>query len=68
MSFIRSKQIPPGKGNWYDYEVETVHIGNKVRQRIIRYIGRSSRRSSIDDGLTPQTKPMPEKEVKRESA
>ncbi len=41
MSFIRSKEIPPGSGNWYDYEVETVHEGRKVIQKHIRYIGKS---------------------------
>jgi putative transposase len=40
MSFIRAKQIPPRTGNWYDYEVRTVHIGGKVRQQIIRYVGK----------------------------
>ena len=43
MSFIRAKEIPPGSGNWYDYEVETIHEGDKVIQRHIRYIGKSSR-------------------------
>ena len=42
MSFIRAKEIPPGSGNWYDYEVETVREGGKVIQRHIRYIGKSS--------------------------
>jgi putative transposase len=41
MSFIRAKEIPPHSGNWYDYEVETVHQGGKVIQRHIRYIGKS---------------------------
>lgn len=41
MSFIRAKEIPPGSGNWYDYEVMTIHDGPKVRQKVIRYIGRS---------------------------
>jgi hypothetical protein len=27
MSFVRAKEIPPHSGNWYDYEVATVHIG-----------------------------------------
>jgi putative transposase len=40
MSFIRSKEIPPGSGNWYDYEVETVHQGGKTIQKHIRYIGK----------------------------
>jgi len=42
MSFIRAKEIPPRSGNWYDYEVMTVHEGNRVRQKVIRYIGKSS--------------------------
>jgi transposase-like protein len=42
MSFIRAKEIPRGSGNWYDYEVETIHQGKKVIQKHIRYIGRSS--------------------------
>lgn len=41
MSFIRSKQIPPRTGNWYDYEVMTVHENGKSKQKVIRYIGRS---------------------------
>ncbi|MFC1953452.1 transposase [Chloroflexota bacterium] len=46
MSFIRAKEIPPRSGNWYDYEVETIHKGSKVIQKHIRYIGKSSIRSS----------------------
>ncbi|MDD5038214.1 MAG: DDE-type integrase/transposase/recombinase [Dehalococcoidales bacterium] len=41
MSFIRAKEIPPRSGNWYDYEVETIHKGSKVIQKHIRYIGKS---------------------------
>ena len=33
MSFVRAKEIPPKSGNWYDYEVETLHIGGKVIQQ-----------------------------------
>ena len=40
MTFIRAKEIPPGSGNWYDYEVETVHEGGRVIQKHIRYLGR----------------------------
>jgi putative transposase len=40
MAFVRAKEIPPGSGNWYDYEVETVHEGSKVIQKHIRYLGR----------------------------
>ncbi|MFC2069936.1 transposase [Chloroflexota bacterium] len=51
MSFIRAKEIPPGSGNWYDYEVRTVHKGKKVIQEHIRYIGKSGkttgRRASV---------------------
>ncbi len=50
MSFIRSKEIPPHSGNWYDYEVETVHEGKKVIQKHIRYIGKSSLRASRSGG------------------
>ncbi len=46
MSFIRAKEIPPRSGNWYDYEVETIHKGNKVIQKVIRYIGKSALRPS----------------------
>ncbi len=41
MTFIRSKEIPPGSGNWYDYEVENYRQGGKVRQRHIRYLGKA---------------------------
>jgi putative transposase len=40
MSFIRSKEIPPGSGNWYDYEVESIHRGGKVIQKHIQYLGK----------------------------
>jgi putative transposase len=46
MSFIRAKEIPPGSGNWYDYEVKTVHEGKRVIQKHIRYIGKSSLHAS----------------------
>lgn len=55
MSFIRAKQIPPRTGHWYDYEVETVHEGNKVIQRHIRYIGRSDRTGGTRAGLSSGT-------------
>jgi transposase-like protein/ribosomal protein L37AE/L43A len=50
MSFVRSKEIPPGSGNWYDYEVKTVHEGKKVRQEIIRYIGPSGKHGKRSTG------------------
>lgn len=43
MSFIRSKEIPPGSGNFYDYEVRTVVVNGKNRQKVVRYIGKSSK-------------------------
>lgn len=43
MSFVRAKQIPPRTGNWYNYEVESYRDKGQVKQRIIRYIGRSGR-------------------------
>ncbi len=50
MSFIRAKEIPPHSGNWYDYEVETIHVGGKVTQKHIRYIGKSGLRPSRSMG------------------
>jgi ribosomal protein L37AE/L43A len=52
MSFIRKKQIPPRTGNWYDYEVETIHRGGKVIQKHIRYIGKSGTGSHLLTGGT----------------
>ncbi len=49
MSFIRAKEIPPHSGNWYDYEVETIHEGKRVIQKVIRYIGKSARTSMDTD-------------------
>lgn len=46
MSFIRAKEIPPRSGNWYDYEVMTIHKGKKVMQKVVRYIGKSGLRHS----------------------
>jgi putative transposase len=60
MTFIRAKEIPPRSGNWYDYEVMTVHEGGKVRQKVIRYIGRSGSRpiqsghATIELGVSPK--------------
>lgn len=64
MSFIRAKEIPPGSGNWYDYEVETIHKGDKVIQKHIRYIGKSSRSGLSGGGnihslSTAQSEPSP---------
>lgn len=53
MTFIRAKEIPPRSGNWYDYEVKTVHEGDKVIQKHIRYIGKSSRRPLMSLGRQP---------------
>jgi putative transposase len=49
MSFIRSKQIPPRTGNWYDYLVKTVHVDGKVIQEHIAYLGKSGSSSTIPD-------------------
>ncbi|MDO8636151.1 MAG: hypothetical protein Q7R34_07910 [Dehalococcoidia bacterium] len=70
MTFIRSKEIPPHSGNWYDYAVMTVHEGDKVRQKVIQYLGKSAARRSprkkskpvVDAFLTPVS------ETKGESA
>lgn len=47
MSFIRAKEIPPRSGNWYDYEVKTTHVGGKVLQRVIKYLGRAGTHSYL---------------------
>jgi putative transposase len=40
MSFVRTKEIPKGSGNYYEYEVETIHDNGKVIQRHIQYLGK----------------------------
>lgn len=47
MTYIRTKEIPPRSGNWYKYEVMGIRKGNKVRQKVIRYLGR------VDSGYSP---------------
>lgn len=42
MSFVRSKEIPPGSGNWYDYEVRNIRENGKVKQKVVRYVGKST--------------------------
>ncbi len=59
MSFIRAKEIPPRSGNWYDYEVETVHEGGKVIQKHVRYIGKSGLRPSRSSRSTRYSVPHP---------
>ena len=44
MTFIRAKEIPPRSGNWYDYEVKTTRVDGKVRQKVVRYLGKSKRK------------------------
>jgi hypothetical protein len=39
MSFIRTKEIPPGSGNLYKYEVESYREDGHVRQRVLHYMG-----------------------------
>ena len=59
MSFIRAKEIPPHSGNWYDYEVMNTRTGNKVRQKVIRYLGRSSGRHAPGSGGGGNAGPLP---------
>jgi hypothetical protein len=40
MSFVRTKEIPPGSGNLYDYEVMGYRDNGRVRQKVIRYLGK----------------------------
>ncbi len=54
MSFIRAKEIPPGSGRWYDYEVEDYREGEHVKQRVIRYIGRSGVQNRQPIGTTSE--------------
>ena len=55
MSFIRTKEIPPGSGNYYEYEVESYRDGDSVRQRVIRYIGRAGgKRVSANRSQKPE--------------
>lgn len=53
MTFIRAKEIPPRSGNWYDYEVMTVHEGGKVIQKHIRYLGRHGTVSAASGAYSP---------------
>lgn len=53
MGFIREKEIPPGSGNRYLYEVENHRVGQKVVQKHIRYIGRSGGGAGRALGTTP---------------
>ena len=46
MTYVRSKEIPPGSGNYYDYLVRSVRVGKKVKQEHIEYLGPSGMRSS----------------------
>jgi len=41
MSVIPAKEIPPHSGNWYDYGLMTIHESRNVRQKVIRYLGKS---------------------------
>jgi len=68
MSFIRAKEIPPRSGNWYDYEVESVWNNGKPRQKVIRYIGRSTRIDSRALGGIRDISPMPEINTRKRSA
>ncbi len=68
MSFIRAKEIPRGSGHWYDYEVESVRKGNKVIQKHIRYIGKSTSHHSLTGGSSVPsacipTAPTPEPRI-----
>ncbi len=59
MTFIRAKEIPPRSGNWYDYEVKTIHEGGKVIQKHIRYIGKHGSNlpvRSFDHDIQPNAK------------
>lgn len=52
MSFIRTKKI---KGHEYKYEVENFRMDGKVRQRILRYMGRADAEKPIIPGSVFKT-------------
>ncbi len=61
MTFIRAKEIPPGSGNWYDYEVKCVWEKGHPRQKVIRYIGKSSKSlSHLGGGARVAEPPLPD--------
>ena len=55
MSFVRTKEIPPGSGHFYDYEVMTIHEGGKVIQKHIQYLGRTGTEHPPLKGDIPYT-------------
>jgi putative transposase len=63
MTFIRAKEIPPRSGNWYDYEVQTIHEDGHVRQKVIQYIGKSGTNPHPaligDSGIVPHSTDSP---------
>ncbi len=63
MTFIRAKEIPPHSGNWYDYEVKTVHENGKVRQKVIRYIGVSGKSRGLSSGGSVMPNPVKSSDI-----
>jgi len=59
MSYIRAKEIPRGSGNWYDYEVMGIREGKHVRQKVIRYIGKSGTTNGFSGGHVENIASMP---------
>ncbi len=43
MAYVRTKEIPPGSGNYYKYKVRSVRNGDKVKQEIVQYLGPSEK-------------------------
>lgn len=39
IAFVRTKEIPPGSGNYYRYLVRNKREGNHVRQKVLQYLG-----------------------------
>lgn len=52
MSFIRKKKV---KGHEYAMEVENYRVNGKVRQRILRYMGRADAEKPIIPGSVFKT-------------
>lgn len=48
MAYIRTKQIPPGEGNYYKYLVKGSREGDKVKQKVLQYLGRAESQGDRD--------------------
>ncbi len=49
MVYKRVKEIPPGSGNYYAYLVKGVRKNGKVKQEIVKYLGRENPEKETKD-------------------